>query len=108
MTCFLLRHQFLKQPAVQALPAFLWPYLLNFTVGTGLGYTTFSFSDLKVNSSTFGPDSPVQVSVKVKNAGKRAGKKAVEFYSFDQYASITPGGSAPSQKFHWSQARRRK
>ncbi|PRY12397.1 beta-glucosidase [Pontibacter ummariensis] len=60
------------------------------TFGTGLSYTNFAFSDLKVNATDFGPNDKLQVSVKVKNTGKRAGQKAVELYSHDQYASITP------------------
>lgn len=61
-----------------------WPF------GFGLSYTTFEFSDLKVNKATFGPNDNVQVTIAVKNTGKRAGKVAVELYSRDLYASVTP------------------
>ncbi|WP_017733932.1 glycoside hydrolase family 3 N-terminal domain-containing protein [Nafulsella turpanensis] len=60
------------------------------TFGEGLSYTTFEFSDLQVNKPTFGPDDELEVRVKVKNTGSRAGQKAVELYSRDHYASITP------------------
>ncbi|MCC9167018.1 glycoside hydrolase family 3 N-terminal domain-containing protein [Pontibacter harenae] len=60
------------------------------TFGTGLSYTTFNLSNLSVNSANFGPNDNVQVSVRVKNTGNRAGKKVVELYSHDQYASVTP------------------
>ncbi|GHA78526.1 glycoside hydrolase family 3 N-terminal domain-containing protein [Pontibacter akesuensis] len=63
------------------------------TFGHGLSYTTFQFSDLKVNATTFGANDQLQVTVKVKNTGSRAGKKAVELYSRDLYASITPSAS---------------
>ncbi|MCC9137598.1 glycoside hydrolase family 3 N-terminal domain-containing protein [Pontibacter silvestris] len=58
--------------------------------GAGLSYTTFSFSGLSVSNTNFGPGDNVEVSVKVKNTGRRAGKKTVELYSHDQYASVTP------------------
>lgn len=61
-----------------------WPF------GFGLSYTTFAFNNLKTDKSTFGPNDKVQVTVDVKNTGKRDGKVAVELYSKDLYASITP------------------
>lgn len=61
-----------------------WPF------GFGLSYTTFAFDNLKVDKTTFGPNDEVQVAVEVKNTGKRDGKVAVELYSKDLYASITP------------------
>ncbi len=60
------------------------------TFGHGLSYTTFEFSDLKVNKTSFGAGDELEVSVRVKNTGARAGQKAVELYSRDLYASITP------------------
>jgi beta-glucosidase len=60
------------------------------TFGDGLSYTTFEFSDLQASMNTFGENDELQLSVKVRNTGDRAGKKAVELYSHDQYASITP------------------
>ncbi|MGV3540730.1 MAG: glycoside hydrolase family 3 N-terminal domain-containing protein [Rufibacter sp.] len=61
-----------------------------YAFGHGLSYTTFAFSDLRVDKTTFGQNDQVQVTVKVRNTGSRAGKKAIDLYSFDQYASITP------------------
>ena len=60
------------------------------TFGHGLSYTTFQFSDLKVNKPSLDMSENVEVQVRVKNTGNRAGKKAVELYSFDQFASVTP------------------
>lgn len=61
-----------------------WPF------GYGLSYTKFDFSDLKLSSSTLKGDADLKVSVDVKNAGDKAGMIAVELYTRDLYASITP------------------
>ncbi|WP_048921630.1 glycoside hydrolase family 3 N-terminal domain-containing protein [Rufibacter radiotolerans] len=58
--------------------------------GHGLSYTTFAFTDLRSSKTAFSDNDQLQVTVKVKNTGSRAGKKAVELYSHDQFASITP------------------
>ncbi|MFB9863497.1 glycoside hydrolase family 3 N-terminal domain-containing protein [Rufibacter immobilis] len=58
--------------------------------GHGLSYTTFQFSDLRVNKTTFGATDELQITVKVKNTGSRAGSKAVDLFSRDHFASITP------------------
>lgn len=60
------------------------------TFGEGLSYTSFEFSDLKLNTNTFSQHERIELRVKVKNTGDRAGKKAVELYSRDHFASITP------------------
>ncbi|WP_347160069.1 glycoside hydrolase family 3 N-terminal domain-containing protein [Pontibacter chitinilyticus] len=65
-------------------------YNPQWSFGEGLSYTTFAFSNLQVSQADFGPNDAVKVTVRVKNTGNRAGKKAVELYSHDQYASITP------------------
>lgn len=60
------------------------------TFGTGLSYTTFAISDIRTNKATLGMSENVEVSVRVKNTGNKAGKKAVELYSRDHFASVTP------------------
>ena len=61
------------------------------TFGHGLSYTTFALSDLKTDKQNFrGKNDKINVSVRVKNTGNRAGMKAVELYSRDLFASITP------------------
>ncbi len=61
-----------------------WPF------GFGLSYTTFAYSNLKVNAVTLTGDEKLTVTVDVKNTGAKDGKIAVELYSKDLYASITP------------------
>ncbi|MBC7387629.1 MAG: glycoside hydrolase family 3 C-terminal domain-containing protein, partial [Opitutaceae bacterium] len=58
--------------------------------GTGLSFTTFSFSGLKSDKKQFGIKDTVSITVQVKNTGKMKAKTAVELYSRDHYASITP------------------
>lgn len=58
--------------------------------GHGLSYTTFQFSNLKADKTTFSAGEKLNLTVTVKNTGKRAGKVTVELYSKDLYASITP------------------
>jgi len=61
-----------------------WPF------GFGLSYTKFEYSNLKLNKSSIVGDEKLTISVDVKNAGDKDGKEAVELYSRDMYASITP------------------
>lgn len=56
--------------------------------GYGLSYTTFEYSDLKVNDSRHG-DVYANVSVNVKNTGKCKGEEVVQLYIRDEVASIT-------------------
>ena len=61
-----------------------------FAFGTGLSYTTFEYSDLKLSSNTLTGTGKLSVSITVKNTGARDGKHTVELYTRDMYASITP------------------
>ena len=65
-------------------------YSPQFEFGTGLSYTTFTYSDLKINKSEINANENLTITVEVKNTGKVAGKEAVLLYLSDQYASITP------------------
>ncbi len=62
----------------------LWPF------GYGLSYTTFDYSNLKVDRSEFTRDDVITVSVDVRNTGSVAGKEAVLLYSSDLVASVIP------------------
>ena len=61
-----------------------WPF------GYGLSYTTYEYSNLKVDKASFTADDVLTVSVDVKNTGSRGGKEAVLLYSSDLVASIVP------------------
>jgi len=58
--------------------------------GFGLSYTTFSYSNLKIDKDSIAPTESINVSVTVTNTGKREGKEVVQLYTRDLYASITP------------------
>ena len=61
-----------------------WPF------GYGLSYTSYIYSNLRVDKTRFTADDVLTVSVDVKNSGSRAGKEAVLLYSSDLVASLTP------------------
>ena len=61
-----------------------WPF------GYGMSYTTYEYSNLKVDKTQFTADDVLKITVDVKNTGKCAGKEAVLLYSSDLIASIVP------------------
>lgn len=65
-------------------------YSPQFEFGSGLSYTTFNYSNLKIDKTEINNTDEVNVTVDVTNAGKRAGKEAVLLYLSDNFASITP------------------
>lgn len=58
--------------------------------GAGLSYTTYEYSNLKVDKTEFTKDDFLTFSVDVKNTGNMAGKEVVLLYSSDLYASLMP------------------
>jgi len=58
--------------------------------GFGLSYTSFRYSNLRMDKATFKDNESVTVSVDVTNSGTRQGKEAVLLYTSELYASITP------------------
>ncbi len=58
--------------------------------GHGLSYTTFEYSNLKLSNTKITEDETLEVSVDVRNTGKRDGKEAVLLYLSDLYASLAP------------------
>lgn len=56
--------------------------------GYGLSYTTFSYSDIKLNKSQLRPGETLEVSVTVTNTGKYAGEEVVQLYIRDISADI--------------------
>ena len=65
-------------------------YKPQFPFGHGLSYTTFDYSNLKISKDTISGDEKLTITVDVKNSGSRDGKIAVELYTRDLFASITP------------------
>lgn len=61
-----------------------WPF------GFGLSYTTYEYSNLRVDKNRFSSKDKLSVSVDVKNTGAKAGKESVLLYSSDLIASMTP------------------
>lgn len=61
-----------------------WPF------GFGLSYTSYAYSSLKVDKSSFAPGDVITVSVDVTNTGSVEGKESVLLYSSDLVASSTP------------------
>lgn len=65
-------------------------YLPQFEFGTGLSYTTFGYSNLKIDKTEINDSDEINVSVDISNTGKKAGKESVLLYLSDNFASITP------------------
>ena len=63
-----------------------------FEFGSGLSYTTFNYSDLKLSSKDVQANGQVNVSVTVTNSGQRAGNETVILYLRDEVATLTPAG----------------
>ncbi|XHR27870.1 MAG: glycoside hydrolase family 3 N-terminal domain-containing protein [Chthoniobacteraceae bacterium] len=60
-----------------------------FAFGFGLGYTTFSYSNLRVLTPQMSPGQPVEIEVDVTNTGKRTGDEIVQVYVSDEVTSAT-------------------
>ena len=61
-----------------------WPF------GYGLSYTTYDYSNLRVDKTDFSDGDVLTVSVDVRNTGRMAGKESVLLFSRDMVASIVP------------------
>lgn len=56
--------------------------------GYGLSYSQFEYSDLKISSSKISKNTPITVTVKVKNHSNIPGKEVIQLYIQDLVASI--------------------
>jgi beta-glucosidase len=63
-----------------------------FEFGHGLSYTTFAYSNLRLDRKQVPMGGEVNVNVTVTNSGPRAGKEVVLLYVRDRVASLTPAG----------------
>lgn len=61
-----------------------------FELGTGLSYTTFRYSALRLGARELAPGGSITVTVTVTNTGSRAGDETVLLFVHQRFASITP------------------
>jgi len=61
-----------------------------FPFGHGLSYSTFEYSNLNLSTSELKGNNTLTVSVTVKNTSQRDGKEAIDLFSRDLFASVTP------------------
>ena len=59
-----------------------------FPFGFGLSYTTFAYSQLQATPGKAAGDRPIEVSVTVRNTGRRAGAEVVELYVHPDHTKI--------------------
>jgi len=59
-----------------------------FPFGFGLSYTTFEYSDLKLDKTTMDRNGSINISLSVKNTGKYDGEEVVQLYTRDLVASV--------------------
>jgi len=62
---------------------------LLYPFGYGLSYTSFSYSNLRIDLATQRPDGTIAVSADVTNTGALAGEEVVELYTRDVISSVT-------------------
>ncbi|ORX22879.1 glycosyl hydrolase [Thermoanaerobacterium sp. PSU-2] len=60
-----------------------------FPFGHGLSYTTFEYTDIFADKNNITDEDTIEVRVKVKNTGKRAGKEIIQLYVRDIQSSVT-------------------
>lgn len=65
-------------------------YNPQYEFGSGLSYTTFEYSGLRLSSKTMNANQTLTIKVDVRNTGQREGKETVLLYTSDLVASITP------------------
>jgi beta-glucosidase len=63
-----------------------------FEFGSGLSYTTYTYSNLRLSQKTMPANGTLNASVTVTNSGQRAGKETVILYLRDVVASLSPAG----------------
>ena len=64
-------------------------YTPQFPFGYGLGYTTYTYRNLKLSSQKIAENEPLTVKVLVKNTGSKTGEEVVQLYVQDVVGSIT-------------------
>jgi len=65
-------------------------FYTQYEFGFGLSYTSFEYSNFKIDKDSFSGNEGLRISVSVKNTGKREGKEVVQLYLKDLVASVAP------------------
>lgn len=65
------------------------PHKPRYCFGHGLSYTSFAYSDLRLDKKETTPFETVQISIKVNNTGNCEGTEIVQLYVKDLHASMT-------------------
>ncbi len=65
------------------------PNTPQYPFGFGLSYTTFAYDQLRLSAPTLREDGAITVTVRVRNAGARAGEEVVQLYVRDRFGSVT-------------------
>ena len=65
-------------------------YNPQYDFGFGLSYTSFQYTNLKLNKIAFEPGDTLKITVTVKNTGLREGKEVVQLFISDLFASLSP------------------
>lgn len=65
-------------------------FYTQYEFGYGLSYTSFKYSNFNLSKDTFNGNDSIQISVQVKNIGKKEGKEVVQLYLKDLIASVSP------------------
>ena len=87
-------HKSTGRPANPGSDLVFWSHYIDspneptYPFGFGLSYTSFEYSNLKLNSDAFAKDGSVTVSIDLKNTGSLPGKETVQLYIRDLFASI--------------------
>ena len=61
-----------------------------YNFGFGLSYTDFEYSNLVADKNKYNLSEQINITVDVKNVGKREGKEVVQLYARDHFATISP------------------
>jgi beta-glucosidase len=80
------------KPYVHESPYINGEYSPLFPFGFGLSYTTYKYSNLKLNARRVIAGEPVKVTVDVTNTGDRDGDEIVQLYIRDMISSVTRPG----------------
>jgi beta-glucosidase len=59
-----------------------------FPFGHGLSYTSFEYSDLKLHADRFTEETGLDVSLNVRNSGKRSGQEVIQLYVHDLQSNL--------------------